>query len=237
MKGTASRLRRCTALLASFIVLSVLATAARAADPVTDQLHAAPHPDGSLEITARERASTRTFYGWQILATGEAGGVVAALAMVLPESPLKTLPSTAGFLVGMPFYVLGGPATHWTHGDFQKGLVSLGGNFALPVVSGFIGQGIRCAPSDAPIDCGTSGFIGGFAIALATVPLVDALVLGWETTTDDDPVMRVDAQPTDAPTARARRDSRLARASRVTIVPAWSVGPKGDVSLGFSGRF
>jgi hypothetical protein len=100
---------------------------------------------------------------------------------VLPESPLKTIPSTFGFLFGMPLYIMGGPATHWTHGEFEKGLISLGGNVVLPVVGGFVGQGIRCAPSDAPDDCGARGFFTGFAIALVTAPVTDALVLGWET--------------------------------------------------------
>jgi hypothetical protein len=199
--------------------------------------HAAGPPvEGPTEIVARERPSTRSFYGWQILATGEAGGVVAAAATVLTDSPLKTLPSTVGFLVGMPFYVLGGPTTHWTHGDFNKGLVSLGGNFALPIVGGFVGQTVRCGPSDAPEDCGARGFFTGFAIALVTVPLVDAFVLGWEDIPDDDPVVSVGAPLADgaAPASRAWRGRR---AAHFTMTPAWSFGPRGELAFGVAGRF
>ena len=226
MKGKVRGPRRWAALLTA---------GALAIGPSTTHA-AAPPAEVATEIVALERPATRSFYGWQILATGEVGGVVAAAATVIPDSPLKTLPSTVGFLLGMPFYALGGPATHWTHGEFHKGLISLGGTFALPVLGGFIGQGVRCAPADAPSDCGASGFFTGFAIALVTAPLIDALVLGWEDIPDDDP------EPTAAPPAprvsgAARRRSRATPAARFTMIPAWSVGPKGELAFGVAGRF
>ena len=118
------------------------------------------------------------------------------------------------FVIGMPFYALGGPATHWTHGDFQKGLISLGGNFALPVLGGFIGQGVGCAPSDAAVDCGNRGFLTGFGIALVTVPIIDALVLGWEDIPDDDPLVSSDPRAADVPAPRSHRRAREERAAR-----------------------
>jgi hypothetical protein len=187
------------------------------------------------EMVSRERPATRSFYGWQILATGEVGGILAAAAAVLPDSPLKTLPSTMGFLVGMPLYALGGPATHWTHGDFEKGLISLGGNFALPVVSGFVGQAVGCARSEAPDDCGTSGFLTGFAIALVTAPLVDALVLGWEDIPDDDPAVPGDAPAGSGAAASFRQERK--RAAHFKVTPAWSFGSKGELAFGIMGRF
>jgi hypothetical protein len=228
MKGSAPlRSARKGFALACALALTTLATRAHATDGANE---------GTDDVVARERPSTRSFYGWQILATGEAGGVAAAAAVTLTDSPLKSFASTMGFLVGMPFYVLGGPATHWTHGEFSKGLLSLSGNFVLPVVGGFVGQAVRCAPSDAATDCGTRGFFNGFAIALVTVPVVDALVLGWEDIPDDDP----------APPRASQREARtLASASvarrhdtaRFTMVPAWSLGPKGQIAVGVSGRF
>ena len=221
--GTVRRLCNGTALMASVAAFSVCASTAHAAGPPAQ---------GMGEMVARERPATRSFYGWQILATGEVGGVLAAAATVLPESPLKTLPSTMGFLVGMPLYALGGPATHWTHGDFEKGLISLGGNFVLPVVSGFVGQAVGCAGSEPADDCGTRGFLTGFAIALVTAPLVDALVLGWEDIPDDDP-----AVPGAAASAAASNRSRAKRAAQFAMAPAWNFGPKGELAFGISGRF
>jgi hypothetical protein len=238
MKGKAFGVRTCTALLAWGAALCVAASTARAADPaVAGAQPAAPLADGTGEITARERSATRFFYGWKILATGEAGGVLAAAATVIPDSPLKTPASTVGFLIGMPFYALGGPATHWSHGDFAKGLVSLGANFAGPLLGGFIGNGVACAPSDRPANCGTQGFFTGFAIALVTVPVVDAFVLGWESIPDDDPVLRVDARMAEDAAARSRRRLREARAASLTMIPAWSLGPRGELAFGVTGRF
>jgi hypothetical protein len=219
--------------LAAAAAVSIVASPARAAGA---DAGAGAGADASTEIMARERPATRSFYGWQILATGEAGGVLAAAATVLPDSPLSTLPSTLGFLFGMPMYILGGPATHWTHGEFHKGLISLGGNFALPVFAGLLGQAVRCSPSDAVEDCGARGFFTGFAIALVTVPLVDALVLGWEDVPDDDPVVRGGAAAADG--ARGAAHGRAAkRAARFTMTPAWSLGANRELAFGVAGRF
>jgi hypothetical protein len=226
MKGIRRALRQWTTIVAAGAAISVRATEAHAAGPPNE---------GPTEIVAKERPTTRYFYGWQILATGEAGGVVAAAATVLADSPLKTLPSTLGFLVGMPFYVLGGPATHWTHGDFDKGLISLGGNFTLPVIGGFIGQAVSCSARGAPDDCGATGFFAGFAVALVTAPVVDALVLGWEDIPDDAP-----APVPVAPSASAARTApRLSskRAARFSMTPTWNVGPKRELLFGVAGRF
>jgi hypothetical protein len=225
MTGNVGGVRLFTACVTAAVAIG--STPARAADAVTD----AP-----TEMVARERPATSSFYGWQILATGEAGGIVAAAATLLPDSPMNTLPSTMGFLIGMPFYVLGGPATHWTHGEFHKGLISLGGNFALPVLGGLVGQSVRCAPSDAASDCGTRGFFTGFAIALVTVPLVDAFVLGWESILDDDPAPSTDGRAAHDAT-RSRRRARETRAADFRMTPAWSLGPKGELAFGLTGRF
>jgi hypothetical protein len=215
------------ARLATSAALAICTTSARAADPPAQ---------GPAEIVARERPSTRSFYGWQILATGGAGGVLAAAAMVLPESPLKTLPSTFGFVVGMPFYALGGPATHWTHGAFHKGLISLAGNIVAPVAGGFIGQSVHCAPAEADINCGTRGFVMGFGIALVAVPLIDALLLGWEDIPDDDAAAVVGKRMSGGETAEARHPPRR-RVASFTMAPAWNLGPRAELSFGIAGRF
>jgi hypothetical protein len=201
-------------------------------------IHAAGAPgDPPAEIFARERPTTRSFYGWQILASGGVGGLVAAASVVLTDSPLKSFPSAFGFIAGTPLYVLGGPATHWTHGEFKKGLLSFGGNFVLPLAGGFIGQAINCAPNDSD-NCGARGFFSGLAVALVTAPVLDALVLGWEDIPDDDPESPVASPPVQASTEAAKALRRGVRAApSFTMLPAWNLGPKGEVSFGVMGRF
>ena len=212
----------CSALaFATMAAIVAMPLRADAAGPVNEAATT------STEVVARERPTTRSFYGWQILVTGGAGGVLAAASFALPDSPLKTLPSAFGFVIGAPLFVLGGPATHWTHGAFEKGVISVGANLALPVVSGLVGQSIRCSPSDAADNCGTRGFVTGFAIALVTVPIVDALVLGWENIPDEDSGM----------TGVARSRSASKPPSRFTMTPTWRLGPKGAFEVGVVGRF
>jgi len=181
--------------------------------------------DAPAELVSTRPATRRSFYGWQILASGGAGGLLAAGAIFLPNRPLGSLPATATFMVAMPVYAIGGPAVHWTHGDFWRGLVSFGGNVALPLLGGFVGQAIRCRPSNAPNDCGGLGFFAGFGIGLLTAPLVDAIALGWE----DIPVDYIGA-------LEHRSAGRHSIVSRFSIAPAWSFG-HGSIELGLSGRF
>ncbi|HEX9295354.1 MAG TPA: hypothetical protein VF881_05950, partial [Polyangiaceae bacterium] len=169
----------------------------------------------------RERPSTLSFYGWQILASGEVGGIVAAGAMVLPDRLLGSWPATAAFLIAMPTYALGGPIVHWTHGHFEKGLLSFGGNVVGPLIGGFTGEAIRCNQDSAPADCAARGFRVGFAVALMVVPVVDALVLGWENRPLDDYTARADAR----------------RGAEVSITPTFGVDAQRTVRFGFSGVF
>lgn len=229
---TGRALGRSVAVGAVFAALSSAAPTALAADPAPPT---APPP---TEIYARERPTSRTFYGWQILASGGVGGAVAAASVAFTQSPLKSFPSAFGFIVGMPLYAIGGPATHWTHNDFQKGLISLSGNFVLPLTGGLIGQSVNCgAPDDAP-NCGTRGFFGGFAIALLAAPLLDAVILGWEDIPDDDPEGPPVPKPVSSEDgAPLRRSATSRRVPSFTMAPAWNVGPKGEFGIGVSGRF
>jgi hypothetical protein len=217
------RLRTWGARLATGAALATCASSAAA-----DQTAQSP-----TEVVARERPGTHSFYGWKILATGEAGGVVAAASLVLPESPLRHWSSTVGFMIGMPFYALGGPATHWTHGAFHKGLISLAGNIVVPVAAGLIGQSVHCAPADADVNCGTRGFGAGFGLALVTVPLLDALVLGWEDIPDDDAPSVLRTTTPRGAVAASRRPS----VASFTMTPAWNLGPRGELAFGIAGRF
>src|SRR5438270_10831372 len=63
----------------------------------------------ATETFPKQRRTTKLFYGWEILATGEVGGLLSAASIVLPHRPLSSIPATAGFVLGMPTFALGGP--------------------------------------------------------------------------------------------------------------------------------
>jgi hypothetical protein len=172
------------------------------------------------EIVAKQRATTRTFYGWQILATGEVGSVLAAASVLLPERPLGSFVSSLGFVAGMPVYALGGPVVHWTHGNFTKGLISFGGNAAFLLAGGLAGQSIRCNHENQADGCGERGFFTGLAVTILVAPVLDAAILGWEDVPLDD-------------VARRDRPPRTGLA----LAPMWNIGPRGLVEIGVSGRF
>ncbi len=170
---------------------------------------------------AKQRATTKTFYGWQILATGEVGSALAAVAVFVPDRPLGSTISALVFAAGMPVYALGGPIVHWTHGDFTKGLISFGGNAVFAVAGGLAGQTIRCNKENDADLCGQKGFFTGLGVAILIAPILDAAILGWEDV------------PTDYYAARRDRPAR----SGLAIAPTWSVGPRGAFEIGISGRF
>ena len=194
---------------------------------------AAPHPAATpsaeppAELFPKARATTKSFYGWQILASGEVGSVVVAASVFLPERPLGSFASTLGFLVGTPTYALAGPIVHWNHGDFSKGLVSFGGNAAFALVGGFIGQARGCADNDPSGNCGERGFFKGLAVGALIAPLIDAAVLGWEE-------IPVDFISAGAPPGRAQG---RAVPRRFSLVPTLGVGPHGSLELGVGGLF
>jgi hypothetical protein len=191
--------------------------------------HAAnPSNEPPQEIQPKQRATKKSFYGWEILATGGVGGLVTAASVLLPSKPLGSIPATAGFIVGMPAFALGGPIVHWSHNDFTKGLISLGGNIIIPLAGGFAGQAIRCGKSNAPDDCGSRGFLTGLAISAMVVPVVDALVLGWEDVPADDVIAR---------TFRPRAPGGTTHTAGVSFAPTLAFGPRGMVAMGIAGKF
>jgi hypothetical protein len=179
-------------------------------------------------LVPRERPTRRSFYGWEILAFGESGALLAAGSVLLPDKPLGSVPATIGFVVGMPVYALGGPVVHWQHGEFHKGLIAFGGNVAFPLIGGFVGRGVRCGESNAPIDCGSRGFLAGFAIGALIAPVVDAIALGWEDIPLEDVVTGGDIE---------HRRRRPTPSTAFSISPTWSIGPRGSVELGVVGSF
>jgi len=204
--------------LGGCLTLLLLVSPALAADTAN-----APPP---AELIPKVRPTTKSFYGWEILATGEVGAVLAAAGVLLPDDPLGSAPATAAFVVGMPLYALGGPAIHWSHGDFSKGMVSFGGNVALPFLGGFVGSAVRCHETNAPDDCGSRGFLTGVVVGAMIAPVIDALVLGWENIPVED-----------ALTPLAPQLAASARSPRLVVAPWSNVGNHGLFQLGLSGRF
>jgi hypothetical protein len=154
----------------------------------------------------------KSFYGWQILATGGLGGALVAASMGLPDRPFTGVWATAGFAVGLPFYIFGGPATHWTRGNFSKGLLSVGANLAIPSAAGIVGASIVQ-------DDRTPGFAHGAAVGALVAPVLDALILGWE----DVPVDNATGHP--------------GRSTATTVFPVIDVCAGGGVLWGVSGAF
>jgi hypothetical protein len=176
----------------------------------------APQPE--TELVPRVLPTERIFYGWEIIASGEAGGVLAAASIVLPSAEIGSPLATFGFIIGMPVYALAGPIVHWTHGEFEKGLVSFGANAGGVAIAGLIGGGLRCRASDAPADCGTRGFFDGLAVAVVTVPLIDAIVLGWQ----------------DVPISESFTSRKASPA--LALQPLFSAGPR-SATVGVAGSF
>jgi hypothetical protein len=184
----------------------------------------APPP---AEIQAQERKTSRSFYGWEILATGEIGGLLMVASVVLPETPVGTPLATAGFIIGAPAFVLSGPVVHWSHNQFDKGLLSLAGNIALPLLGGIVSRSAGC-DRDAETACRERAFLMGLGLAAAVTPVIDALVLGWEDVPWDD---------TQTSTASLRSRPRVMTPPRFSMAPSFGLGPRGELTLGLGGRF
>jgi hypothetical protein len=180
-----------------------------------------PAPAAPEELVPRVLPTERVFYGWEVLAAGEIGGALVAGSIVLPSSEVASPVATFAFLIGMPIYALGGPLMHWRHGDFGKGMVSFSANVVGATVGGLIGGRVRCGKSPAPPNCGMDGFFDGLAVAVLTVPVLDAVILGWEDVPVDEPLPLT---------------SRSAQPGAVALQPLVSVGPR-SLSLGVGGRF
>ena len=213
------------ALLLAGAVLFAASSARAEPSPASTQTGRAPTGSGLAspepqELVPRTRPTERKFYGWEILLTGEVAGLVTAAAVEVPVSRFTTPASTLFFLLGMPAYALSGPVSHWSHDDFTKGLVSFGANVVGVAVAGVIGGKLSCGHAGAPDGCGATGFFHGLSVAVVTVPLLDAFILGWENVpiSDEASVPRERGTPS------------------IVATPIVGVTPQG-VTLGLSGRF
>lgn len=176
------------------------------------------------QIEAKSPATRREFYGWPILAIGGAGGLLAAASIALPDLPFNSIPSVAAFVIGAPTYGLAGPIVHWSHGYFEKGLISFMGNIGLPVLVGAVGASISCG-HDSARGCSGDGWARGAAIGMLVAPVLDALILGWE----DAPVDYIGRTDRRAP-------HLVGSAHGLTVSPSL-VFRGGITSIGVTGRY
>ncbi len=126
--------------------------------------------------------STRVWYGWQtLLVFGGSLGVGLIGGIVGGASNSDAL-LFGGLSLGGGGFLLGGPVTHWVHGNVAKGFESLGLNFGMPVVGGGLGAGIVCISAGCDADQGIDIFLGvvvGASLGLIASMIVDVSVLSY----------------------------------------------------------
>lgn len=185
------------------------------------------------QIEGVRPATQSSFYGWQILVVGGASGLVTAASLVLPEKPFDSFLSVAGFVIGVPTYGLAGPIFHWSHGQFEKGLLSFGLNVASPLLGLAIGPQVSCGANDSS-DCADKGQVAGAAVGFLVAPVLDGLLLGWEEVPVDY-IGRTPMQP--ASHRMAGRFQPRGLPAGFTLTPYMAVRPEGRTDLGVWGRF
>ncbi|MDP3278392.1 MAG: hypothetical protein Q8Q09_24600 [Deltaproteobacteria bacterium] len=174
------------------------------------QLHVR-HPAPRVGLAASPLASTRSWYGWQILiidgaaiALGSAGAAAGGSAAIA----FSSLAGTASFA--------GGPIVHWAHGHLGRGFASMFGlRLGLPVGGAILGAlvggaagGFRQVPT----------FVG--AAIGASVGAITGIVLDVAWLAYDDP-----------------SDHQLAR-SHTFVLPYASVDPSRQlITAGLFGAF
>jgi hypothetical protein len=193
-------------------------------------------PPEPAEVQAQERKTLRSFYGWEILAAGELGGLITVASVVLPEKPLGTPLSAVGFAIGAPTFAVAGPVVHWSHNQFDKGLVSLAGNIALPMIGGFVGRSVGCKGDDSS-DCHERVFFRGLSLGAVVAPVLDAFLLGWEDLPVEDQTTTVAASSRSGAALRDSTRPRAEKPAKFSIAPTWAVGTCGEVTLGLFGKF
>ncbi len=177
------------------------------------------------EIVAKPFATRRAYYGWQIVAIGGTGGLLAGASLVLPKLPFDTLPSVAAFVIGAPTYGLAGPVVHWSRGYLEKGLISFVANIGIPVLAGGVWATLHCGREHVQ-GCSGDGWARGAALGMVLAPVLDGLILGWE----------------DAPVDYIGHDDRgLPRGGPWAIGPSFLphvvLGPGPVVGLGVTGLY
>jgi hypothetical protein len=127
--------------------------------------------------------SKRVWYGWQTLLVfgGSLGvGLIGGIGGGASGSDAVLL---SGLSIGGGGFLLGGPVTHWVHGNVAKGFGSLGLNFGMPVVGGALGAGLVCISAGCDADQGIDIFLGvvvGGSLGLIASMILDVSVLSYE---------------------------------------------------------
>lgn len=161
---------RTVALAGGMALLAAIASAARASDTSAQTSRSDPPPDPAVSTSPPQLSvqSQRYWYGWEVALVGETGGALLSAGLltinVNSTQPWRTF---LFFPVGLPTYLLGGPLVHWSNGNFDRGLISLGLNATIPITAGFIGEAVVCARSGASTSCHSNGFTEFAAVSRA----------------------------------------------------------------------
>ena len=120
-------------------------------------------------------ADERRWYGWQGLGADAAATVMFVAAAEATEDIHPPL-----FIPGLLIYGLGGPISHFAHGETRRGFDSLALRVGLPLVTMFVvvGTAEKCFEQGCEPDFELAG-VSGVAVAVSAA-LFDDLVLGWE---------------------------------------------------------
>jgi len=147
--------------------------------PASAELVVASSSSGSSSSSSSSSSRTE-FYGWINMLVGELGLGSAVGIAALSSLGANGGGSDAGgaAALGGAAYLFGGPIVHAVKGDFTKSLGAFGLLVGLPVTGALIGYGASSGCESN--DCGVEAAVWGGVTGAALAPIVDGLVLGWE---------------------------------------------------------
>ena len=212
---------RATALSEALLILGTLTSQSRASSMTEQAAQSESPPSSTLgdSLPVVTVQSQSYWYGWQVLIVGEAGGAFLSAGLATHNVPsAQTWRTALLFPVGLTSFVLGDPLVHWSNDNFHKGLISLGMNVTIPVITGVVGGSVACSRPGASASCRSNGFFDSTAVAVLGVPLLDAAILAWGETV----------------TERAITTSAVPWQD---FSPFVQLGLSGQTLFGFSGRF
>jgi hypothetical protein len=159
----------------------------------------------------------RTWYGWQILVSDAASAATFLAGAKIDSSGVVGL--------GVAGYLAGGPAIHFGHGSFARGMASLGFRVGAPIGGALIGGLIVAAftnnsstSNSAFVPAWVVGAAFGFSIGVISAPILDATLLAYDQKHSPDTASR-----TPAPTLRLAPVAGLPRDANGHTVPTVGV--------------
>lgn len=164
--------------------------------------------------TYQERRHKQShWYGWQTL--------IVDGAWIVGGTPVSAASPGAGAALILGGYFLGPPIVHWAHGQVGRGFADLGIRFGAPLVLGILGYAVLHKGNGDDV-LGAVGAVVGVTLGIIAAIVIDASVLAYETSDDDDE---------DAAVRASRRNARL----KPTFMPMLAPRTEGGAVFGVSG--